>query len=122
MDTDELLARFPILKHFTWAHLPERLKAISEPCGIVAREVATLLFEDERADFPDTTALYDRARDVVEKLRAAVDGLPECDERHIGHEKLDELLDELDASPEIALRRLLEAKDCFVRARLEATP
>lgn len=60
-----------ILKHFTYAHLPERLQAVSAP-------------------------ICDLATDLVAHL-------PQCAERTAG------------------LRKLLEAKDCFVRAALEAS-
>ena len=59
----------PILKHFAWAHLPERLQAVSRPFGMLAaRVVASLLRGPERS---------------------------------------------------ACLRKLLEAKDCAVRASLE---
>lgn len=60
--------RYPILAFFAYAHLPERLQAISRPLGEVALEMAEVLPQ----------------------------------------------------GPEVAagLRKLLEAKDCFVRAAL----
>ena len=59
----------PILKYFAWAHLPDRLQAVSRPFGMLAaRIVATTLRGPERS---------------------------------------------------ACLRKLLEAKDCAVRASLE---
>lgn len=59
-----------IMRYFTYAHLPERLQAVSRPIGELAR--------------------------------AMDEGLPEGPEKSAG------------------LRKLLEAKDCFVRAALDA--
>ena len=59
----------PILRYFTWAHLPDDLADVSRPIGILANKV-----------FLD---------------------LPDCAEKSAG------------------LRKLLEAKDCFVRAALD---
>lgn len=59
----------PIMKHFAYEHLPERLQSVSKPVG----ELARLLDET----------------------------LPDCAEKSAG------------------LRKLLEAKDCLVRAKLE---
>lgn len=59
----------PMLKHFAWAHLPERLQVVSRPFGLLAaRVVATTLRGPERT---------------------------------------------------ACLRKLLEAKDCAVRAAME---
>lgn len=58
----------PIMKYFAYAHLPDKLQAVSEPCGKLA----------ERMD----------------------ETLPDGPEKSAG------------------LRKLLEAKDCFVRAQL----
>lgn len=62
----------PILKHFAYAHLPERLQSVSRPIGEIAH-------------------IFDEA-------------LPDCAEKSAG------------------LRKLLEAKDCLVRAELERAP
>lgn len=59
----------PILKHFSYTHLPAHLQLVSKPLG----DLASQMDHD----------------------------LPDCDEKSAG------------------LRKLLEAKDCFVRARLE---
>ncbi|MEW2741622.1 hypothetical protein ABZ131_20895 [Providencia rettgeri] len=59
----------PILKHFTYNHLPSHLKAVSEPICVLAHQM------DE--------------------------SLPDSPEKSAG------------------LRKLLEAKDCLVRAALE---
>ncbi|MCE7937112.1 MAG: hypothetical protein DYG90_00630 [Chloroflexi bacterium CFX6] len=59
----------PIMKYFEYAHLPERLQAVSKPLGDLARQLDA--------------------------------ELPDCAEKSAG------------------LRKLLEAKDCFVRAALE---
>jgi len=61
-----------LLKYFRYEHLPERLQAVSKPCG-----------------------------ELAEKMAAE---LPPCAETTAG------------------LRKLLEAKDCFVRAQLEQPP
>ena len=59
----------PICKHFAWAHLPEKLQAVSRPFGLLAaRVVATTIRGPERS---------------------------------------------------ACLRKLLEAKDCAVRAAME---
>ena len=58
-----------LLRYFEYAHLPERLQAVSKPCA----DLATSLV-DELPDGPELTA---------------------------------------------GLRKLLEAKDCFVRAALD---
>lgn len=58
-----------LARYFEYAHLPERLQAISRPCGDLAAEMITAL-----PDGPELTA---------------------------------------------GLRKLLEAKDCFVRAALD---
>lgn len=58
------------IKYFAYAHLPEKLQAVSKPIG-----------------------------ELAEKLEAE---LPVCAEKSAG------------------MRKLLEAKDCFVRAALEA--
>jgi hypothetical protein len=58
----------PIMKYFSYDHLPDVLKAISQPIG-----------------------------ELAEKMEAA---LPDGPEKSAG------------------LRKLLEAKDCFVRAKL----
>lgn len=60
----------PIMKHFSFAHLPQHLQAVSKPIGELASKL-----DDE---------------------------LPDCAEKQAG------------------LRKLLEAKDCFVRAKLES--
>ena len=61
--------RSPIMKHFTYAHLPEHVQFVSRECALLA--------------------------DTMEAL------LPPADpEKHAG------------------LRKLMEAKDCFVRAYL----
>ena len=59
----------PIMKHFSFDHLPAHLREVSEPMGVLAKIM------DE--------------------------GLPDCAEKSAG------------------LRKMLEAKDCFVRAKLE---
>jgi len=59
----------PILKHFGYAHLPDKLRAVSQPFG----ELASTL-DDTLPDGPEKSA---------------------------------------------GLRKLLEAKDCMVRAALE---
>lgn len=59
----------PIIKYFEYAHLPERLQAVSKPIGDLAKQM------DE--------------------------SLPDGTEKSAG------------------LRKLLEAKDCLVRASLE---
>jgi len=59
----------PIMKYFTWEHLPAHLQEVSMPIGDLAER-----FHDE---------------------------LPDCPEKSAG------------------MRKLLEAKDCFVRAALE---
>ncbi len=58
-----------IVRYFAWAHLPERLQAVSQPAGLFALEMVGAL-----SDGPELTA---------------------------------------------GLRKLLEAKDCFVRAALD---
>jgi len=58
-----------LLRHFTYAHLPEHLQAVSRACGDLAQAMAA-----ELPDGPELTT---------------------------------------------GLRKLLEAKDCFVRAALE---
>ena len=60
-----------LLRYFEYAHLPERLQAVSRPCAELAQQMA-----DALPDGPELTA---------------------------------------------GLRKLLEAKDCFVRAALDAT-
>lgn len=59
----------PIMKYFEYAHLPEKLQAVSKPIALLAKQM------DEN--------------------------LPDCAEKSAG------------------LRKLLEAKDCLVRAALE---
>lgn len=59
----------PIMRHFTYSHLPADLQSVSEPMSILA-------------------TLMD-------------DTLPDCAEKSAG------------------LRKILEAKDCFVRAAIE---
>lgn len=59
----------PIMRHFSFSHLPQDLKEVSEPIAVMAQ-------------------LLDKE-------------LPDCAEKSAG------------------LRKLLEAKDCFVRAKLE---
>lgn len=66
---EALQAKYPILRFFTYSHLPERLQAISRPIGELAYEMAS----------------------------------------HGGATN-----DEVAAG----LRKLLEAKDCFVRGSL----
>lgn len=61
-----------LLRYFEYAHLPERLQAVSKPCGDLASEMVAAL-----PDGPELTA---------------------------------------------GLRKLLEAKDCFVRAALDTLP
>jgi hypothetical protein len=58
------------IKYFAFAHLPEKLQAVSRPIGELAQK-----FEEELPDGPEKSA---------------------------------------------GMRKLLEAKDCFVRAALEA--
>jgi hypothetical protein len=58
----------PIMKYFEYAHLPEKLQAVSKPIGDLAKDMD--------------------------------DSLPDCAEKSAG------------------LRKLLEAKDCLVRAML----
>ena len=58
----------PIMLYFEYAHLPEKLKAVSKPIGDLAKQLD--------------------------------DTLPDCAEKSAG------------------LRKLLEAKDCMVRAAL----
>ena len=59
----------PILKYFTYKHLPEPLQVVSRPIG---------------------------------ELAVTMDAqLPDCEEKQVG------------------LRKLLEAKDCLVRAEIE---
>lgn len=60
----------PIMRHFTFGHLPPHLAAVSMAVASVAKEID--------------------------------DNLPDCAEKSAG------------------LRKLLEAKDCFVRAAIEA--
>jgi hypothetical protein len=59
----------PIMRHFSWTHLPPELQLISGPCGELAQQMDN--------------------------------NLPDCAEKSAG------------------LRKLLEAKDCFVRAKVE---
>lgn len=61
-----------LLRYFAYDHLPERLQAVSKPCGDLAQEM--------------------------------VAALPDGPELSTG------------------LRKLLEAKDCFVRAVLDTNP
>lgn len=61
-------AAYPILQYFVWAHLPEKLRAISEPFSLLAYNIA--------------------------------------------------LNSPKNAETSAALRKLLEAKDCAVRAAL----
>lgn len=68
MTTHEKL--YPILRYFEYDHLPEKLKLVSEPFGLLAHQLAL--------------------------------ELPHCPETST------------------ALRKLLEAKDCAVRAALDA--
>lgn len=68
MTTHEKL--YPILAYFAFDHLPEKLKLVSEPFGLLAHQLAL--------------------------------DLPQC------------------AETSTALRKLLEAKDCAVRAALDA--
>ena len=69
----DLTGRHPgtvaVAKHFSYAHLPEHLQAVSKPCHELAEHMVTSL-----PDGPELTA---------------------------------------------GLRKLLEAKDCFVRAALD---
>lgn len=37
---EELIARFPILQHFRYDHLPELLQSISRPFSILAYDIA----------------------------------------------------------------------------------
>jgi len=60
------------IKYFAYAHLPQKLQAVSQPVGELA-----VKFEAELPDGPEKSA---------------------------------------------GMRKLLEAKDCFVRAAMEATP
>lgn len=66
------IATQELLKYFAYAHLPEQLRAISEPCCALALRMCEAL--------PDSRELT------------------------------------------VGLRKLLEAKDCFVRARLPELP
>jgi hypothetical protein len=59
----------PIMKYFAYEHLPERLQAVSKPCGELAKAM-----DEKLLDGPEKSA---------------------------------------------GLRKLLEAKDCFVRAHLD---
>lgn len=69
-DADELLAAYPVLQYFEYAHLPAHLQAISRPLSEIAWELARSL---------------PRGAEVA-----------------------------------AGLRKLLEAKDCLVRAALVA--
>ncbi len=69
--TDPVVKTNPIMKHFAYSHLPERLQAVSKPVGELAAQM------DKE--------------------------LPDCAEKTA------------------ALRLLLQAKDGFVRAKLEET-
>lgn len=68
VELGELIAKNPILKFFSYKHLPELLQAVSKPIALLAYRMAA-----EMPSGPETTT---------------------------------------------GLRKLLEAKDCFVRARL----
>jgi hypothetical protein len=69
MTQDRHPATTGLLRYFEYAHLPERLQAVSRPCGELAQAMV-----DELPDGPELTT---------------------------------------------GLRKLLEAKDCFVRAALD---
>lgn len=68
-DKKNLLKKYPLLKHFTYAHLPEHLQDISRPFCELGIDMAI------------------------------IDGGPETAE---------------------GLRKLVEAKDCFVRAYIDS--
>jgi hypothetical protein len=76
VDDATLISIYPILKYFTYGHLPEHLQERSKPYAEFA-------------------------------FKAAADGLVDGDARR--------------GNPETAagLRKLLEAKDCFVRAAIK---
>ena len=69
-ETPEIPEKYPILKFFAYAHLPEKLQGVSAGCAQLAQAMAL--------------------------------GLP------------------FNAETSAGLRKLLEAKDCFVRAALSA--
>lgn len=88
-----------LLQFFAFEHLPPHLRTVSEPFGLAART-------------------YD-ATDILhhQQLAVHIDTLPENLERAAAHMKLFEATFGAERGQvDLAMRRLLEAKDCAVRA------
>jgi hypothetical protein len=105
-----------LLQFFAYEHLPPHLQAVSKPFGEAARVLETS--SDNR---PLRGTLVQA---VIELVRVSVATLPENIERREAMRKLVELHSVMQAysngeggiGVDAALRMLLEAKDCAVRA------
>lgn len=109
--------RHDLLQFFAYAHLPPRLQVASEPFGAVADAI-----DGEPSSIVVGAALQRR----VEALQLRLGSLPDNAESREAQSKLNRLRSMLHAFPNgeggvsksYALRELLEAKDCAVRAVL----
>jgi hypothetical protein len=106
-----------LLQFFTYAHLPEHLQAVSKPFGDAAHALDGL---------PGNLLRGEGAEWLIEEVMTTVKALPDNPERKETKRKLREVQALTHAYPngeggvgkEAALRLLLEAKDCAVRAVL----
>jgi len=62
-------SRFPILKYFAFAHLPEHLQGISKPFGDLAYKIVNRFLDAESHDIAETIVAV---RKLLEAKDAAV--------------------------------------------------
>lgn len=97
------MSNFPILKYFSYKHLPKKLQQVSKPFEEVAQIVAIPTIRMN---------LDEQYNDLIKHI----ENLPECEEREMALQKVDEAGKQYKYNE--VLRKLLEAKDCAVRAAL----
>lgn len=101
--------KYPILRYFAYAHLPPHLQEVSRPFAELAHAIV--------ANPDDKMATRDQHYELIDFLNAI--GATDIDERKEAADKLCMARKEVVSfCTRDALRLILEAKDCAVRAVL----
>lgn len=108
-----------ILQFFTYEHLPVNLQVVSKPFGDTAKKLASMT--DEQLGEQRHLRYHHQAANVFSVLCWFIDNnTPPNEEATCAVVKIGEAGDMFDGGAPMkdVLRRLLEAKDCAVRALL----
>ncbi len=107
--------RSPLLSYFEYSHLPVHLQAISQPFAQLAQNIDSAL-AGELYLYAQRKRRELRITATTPADRAQVDAIPNA--QFIDLERLPENLRAAHLQSEAAIAKLLEAKDCAVRAGL----